>query len=398
MTGPDRAAPTEFEQGPIRPPSEATSLLVRVTRNCPWNRCGFCPVYKGSRFSLRERAEVEADIAAMARLARRLEAVLAEAGFEPPGDADQVVLDRRVVEALEGVIAASGAGAGGVQVARFVLAGGRTVFLQDANSVIMPADDLVSVLETLRAAFPRIDRVTSYARSHTLRLRSVEELGRLRAAGLDRIHVGLESGSDRVLALIDKGITAERHIEAGRRVKQAGMELSEYVMPGLGGRALSEEHAVESARVLREIDPHFIRLRSLAISSGTPLAALRDRGEFEQLDDVEVARELHRFLSGLTGMTGAVRSDHILNLLEEVEGQLPGDLPRMLAAVDRFLALDGPDQETFLVARRLGLVRALSDLDRPELRARAEAARDRIKEKVPGPLAAAIRELTRRFV
>ncbi len=373
-----------FEQGPIRPPNEAASLLVRVTRNCPWNRCAFCPVYKGAEFSLRDPEEVEADIRAMARLAVRIGAML-EASHGA------------VSAELRGLLGSDPSGCS-VQVARFVLDGARTAFLQDANSLIMPADKLVDVLECLRDCFPSVERVTSYARSHTLRKRSVEELTRLREAGLDRIHVGLESGSDTVLALIDKGITGERHIEAGLRVRAAGMELSEYIMPGLGGVAHSHEHATETARVLREIDPHFVRIRSLAISPRTPLAEMCERGEFEPLDDVSTARELRTLLAGFEGMTSTVRSDHILNLLEEVEGKLPEDLPAMQAAVDRFLALDEQDRDTFIVGRRLGLFRRLDDLDSSAARARAERARDEIRKSYPGPLGSAIREIMTRFV
>lgn len=383
---PNRTEPQTiaFEQGPIRPPNEAASLLVRVTRNCPWNRCAFCPVYKGTRFSLRDPEEVKGDIRAMARLAVLIGALLEKS--HGAVDAE-----------LRGLLASDPSGCA-VQVARFVLDGARTAFLQDANSLIMRADDLVGVLECLRDAFPSVERVTSYARSHTLRKRSVEELTRLREAGLDRIHIGLESGSDAVLELIDKGITGERHIEAGLRVKEAGMELSEYIMPGLGGVAHSEEHATETARVLRAIDPHFIRLRSLAISPRTPLAEMCERGEFEPLDDVGTARELRTLLAGFEGMTGTVRSDHILNLLEEIEGTLPEDLPAMRAAVDRFLALDEEERDTFIVGRRIGLFRRLDDLDHTVARTQAERARDEIRRAYPGPLSRAIREIMTRFV
>jgi len=373
-----------FEQGPIRPPNEAASLLVRVTRNCPWNRCAFCPVYKGQEFSLRDAEEVKVDIRAMAHLAVRIAALLQK----HHGAASSELYE---------LLASDKSGCAG-QVARFVVAGGNTAFLQDANSLIMPADDLVGVLVCLRDVFPSVVRVTSYARSHTLRKRTVEELTRLREAGLDRIHVGLESGSDTVLELIDKGITAERHIEAGLRVKEAGIELSEYIMPGLGGKAHSHEHAVETARVLRAIDPSFVRLRSLAIAPGTPLAEMVERGEFEPLDDIAIAGELKTLLEGFEGMTSTVRSDHILNLLEEIEGKLPDDLPAMRAAVDRFLDMEEEERDLFIVGRRLGLFRRLDDMKQAEARQRAEQTLQKIREEHPGPLSGAMREIMTRFV
>ena len=225
-----RSSPT-FEQGPIRPPNEAHSLLVRVTRNCPWNRCTFCPVYKGTHFELRKVEEIEADIARMAAVAGRLTAGLEQASGQ---------VERKLGELL------AGHGRETAQVALFVLAGGRSVFLQDANSLALPVAKLARVLRCVREHFPTVTRITTYARSHTVSKRSAEQLRELREAGLDRIHVGLESGSDEVLGLANKGVSAQAHVEAGVRAKQAGLELSEYVMPGLGGRALSEEHARET--------------------------------------------------------------------------------------------------------------------------------------------------------
>ena len=376
-----------YEIGRIRPPSESTSLLVRVTRNCPWNRCTFCPVYKDQRFSLREVEEVKADIRAMASVAEAVRQLSQTMGLH--GEVND-----RVIRALW----QQPGGREALHVGLFLKDGGRSVFLQDANSLIVPVDRLVQVLEEVRTCFPSVSRVTSYARSHTLCRRSVDDLVRLREAGLDRIHVGLESGCDAVLELVEKGVTAEKQIEAGRRVKAAGMELSEYVMPGLGGRALSRSHAEESARVLRAIDPHFVRLRSLAVPPGSPLEAQCERGEFEPLDDVGVAREIGLFLDGLEGMTARVLSDHSLNLLEEIEGQLPEDLPRMRAAVDRFLALEQGDQEAFIVGRRIGLLRRLDQLEDPAMRAQAQFALDEVRRRFPGPLHAAVRRAMTRMV
>jgi len=211
-----------YEQGVIRPPSEASSLLVRVTRNCPWNQCVFCPAYKGAKFSKRTVEEVKRDIDAMA-----------------------------------------------VEYGAF----GRidSVFLQDADSLILPVDDLVAILEYLREKFPKIDRITTYARARTLKRRTVDELRRLKDAGLTRVHAGMESGSATVLELIRKGLTPEEIVTGGRHVMEAGLELSEYIMPGIDGRSMSEEHARQTAHVLNQVRPHFIRVRTFAMHPLSPM-------------------------------------------------------------------------------------------------------------------------------
>lgn len=384
MSGPECAC---YETGPIRPPSEGASLLVRVTRNCSWNRCTFCPVYKGQRFSLRPVDDVKADVRAMAATAEAVVALSERMGHGGAVTGPVVRMLLRQTGRPEVM-----------QVALFLGDGGKSVFVQDANSLILPVERLVEVLDEIRRCFPTVSRVTSYARSRTLCRRNVAELEQLRQAGLNRIHVGLESGCDEVLRLVDKGVTAEQQIDAGRRVKAAGMELSEYVMPGLGGRALSDAHARETARALQEIDPDFIRLRTLAVPPGSPLEAQCERGELELLDDVGVVGEIGALLDGLEGMTARVASDHALNLLEEIEGQLPDDLPKMRAVVDRFLALDENDQEAFIVARRIGLLRRLDQLDEPAMRMQAELARDEVRRRFPGPLQAAVRRAMMRMV
>ena len=309
----------DFEQGPIRPPSEAGSLLVRVSRNCPWNRCAFCPVYKGERFSLRTVDEIETDLDAMLRCY---------------GD------------------------------------GVRSVFLQDADPMIARPDLLVAVLQAVARRFPRVERVTTYARSHTLARRTVEELQRLREAGLHRVHVGFESGCDAVLEMVDKGTTRARQIEGGRRVVEAGLELSEYWMPGLGGQVHTREHALDSASALRVVRPHFIRLRTTAVLPGTPLADKRDRGEFLPLGEVETVREIRLFLAELGDLETRLESDHVLNLLMELAGDLPGDRERVLALCDDFLNADDETQRLFALARRTGYQVTMKDVLAPKARAR----------------------------
>lgn len=294
-----------FEQGPIRPPSEADSLLVRVSRNCPWNRCAFCPVYKGERFSLRSADEVLADLDAQRELY----------GAEGP----------------------------------------RSVFLQDANPLLTKPDELARIVEGVRERFPRVRRVTAYARSHTLARRSPDDLRRIREAGLDRLHVGLESGCDDVLRLVRKGTTREEQIVAGQRARAAGFELSEYVMPGLGGRRLTDAHADDTASALVAIRPDFVRLRTLAVLPGTELGEMAARGDFQPLTELGILSEIRRFLAGLRGLERTrLESDHVLNLLVELRGELPAELDHLLALCDEVLALPEATLRRFLLARRLG--------------------------------------------
>jgi hypothetical protein len=254
----------------------------------------------------------------------------------------------------------------------WVRAGARSVFLQDSNSLIIKPDHLVAILLHLKAAFPGIERITSYARSQTIARISDVDLSRVAAAGLNRIHIGLESGCDRVLAQVNKGVDQQTHIEAGCKVKRAGMQLSEYFMPGLGGRTLSRAHALESAAALNRINPDFIRLRTLAIPESIPLAQESANGAFTKMGDREIAEELLLFLQSLAGITSQVKSDHLLNLFEEIDGVLPDDRERMIAVIWRFLAMESEEQVLYQIGRRTGIFRRLDDCRDPGLRRQAQ--------------------------
>ena len=355
----EREAPARwwYEMGPIRPPSEGRdqSLLIRATRNCPWNRCRFCPVYKGRRFEYRSVAEVKQDIDAARALAGELKAASWRLGLG--GGIDRTVL-QSVVSANPGVYGGSADPAGAemcvaslVNVGNWLATGGRTVFLQDADSLIMRAPELLEVLRYLKAGFPGIERVTSYARASTAARRSPAQLAELREAGLSRLHVGLESGADEVLQYMEKGVTAEAHIRGGRAVVEAGMSLSEYVMPGLGGRRWSEKHALESARVLNAIEPEFIRLRSLGVRSNTPLHQQMGSAQFQILDEDEMVQEIGLLIENLH-CRSYLASDQMSNLLWEVEGRLPEDKPAMLNTISAYLSRPPMDRLSFCLERR----------------------------------------------
>ncbi len=278
------------------------------------------------------------------------------------------------------------------------MGGARTAFLQDADSLVIPAEDLAEVLRFIRETLTSLERVTSYSRSKTLSRHAVSDLTMIREAGLDRVHVGLESGSDKVLELINKGVAAEGHIEGGRNARAAGFELSEYIMPGLGGRRFSEEHAIETARVLNAINPDFIRIRTLAVSPGSPLAEKVVSGEFEIMNDLEMVKELRLLLENLNGIQSTVVSDHMLNLLQEIEGKLPGDKSRMLAVIDRFLGLPEDDRLAFMIGRRTGLFYELDQLDEPDLRDRAHSMVSRLGIKNADQLHELVQKLVGQFI
>jgi len=171
----------------------------------------------------------------------------------------------------------------------------------------------------------------------------------------------MESGSDEVLALSNKGTTKAQQIEAGRKAIEAGFELSEYYMPGLGGVERWEENARESADVLNRINPTFIRIRSTIPVPGTPLYHMMKEGRWVPLSDEGIVREIRLFLCSLEGITSTIQSDHIMNLLEEVEGRLPEDREAMCGAIDRFFEMSEADRESFIVGRRIGRYRLLGD-------------------------------------
>jgi radical SAM superfamily enzyme YgiQ (UPF0313 family) len=263
-------------------------------------------------------------------------------------------------------------------VALWLWGGGETAFLQDANSLIMRTPDLIKVVSALKQAFPDLSRITSYARSKTAAKKSLEELKELKEAGLSRLHIGLESGSDAVLAYVDKGVTGEEHIIGGRKVKEAGISLCEYVMPGLGGRKMSAEHATETARVLNAINPDHIRLRTLHVHPNTPLGQKLESGDFQLQTEDEIVEEIGNFIAGLE-VTSELKSDHVLNLLPELEGKFPEAKASCLATINRYLSLPEEERLNFKLGRRAGLYETLSDLyDRGKYR-RVDEALKRIK-------------------
>ena len=285
-------------EGPIyRPPSEADSLLIQATVGCPHNRCTFCMVYKnGPRFKVRPVADIEKD--------------LAEAGNRYGPDI-------------------------------------RRIFLPAGNTIAMKTDQLCRVCEYARGLFPNLERITVYGSSQFIFQKGPDEMKRLAAAGLTRIHVGLESGDDETLTRIKKGTTKKQQIEAGRYVTEAGIELSEYVMLGIAGTERSREHAGETADALNAINPHFIRLRTFVPKINTPLLEEIQQGAFEMLGPHGVLTETARIIENLT-VTSNLASDHYTNYIN-LEGRLPQDRARFLEVLAAALKRDESEFRPFFI-------------------------------------------------
>lgn len=271
----------KYDFPPYRPPSEAYSLLVRVTRGCPWNKCLFCSMYKDIPFEQRPIEDIRRDIANAAEILR--------------GEATYA-------------------------------------FIGDSNSLIVNAETLFEVLKALYSYFPKLERVTSYARAKTILKKDTSELHQLRRQGLIRLHVGLESGDEQTLAFIHKGATPEEMIEAGKKAKEIGFELSLYILLGIGGINSWERHADATARVLNEINPDFIRVRTITPQRGSPLYSLLAQGSFVLPPPDIILEEEKRLIERLE-VTSHFLSDHISNYLS-INGALPKDKEAMVKTIN----------------------------------------------------------------
>ena len=373
-----------FEMGPIRPPSEGRdhSLLIRATRNCPWNRCLFCPTYKDVKFEYRKVEEIKKDIDVAKVLHDEMKA--ASWRFGLAGGVSNEVL--RAI--LQGNPEIYGDDLDNlrfqnlINVANWLNSGAKTVFLQDANTLIMRTPELIEVIKYLKEASPTLERFTSYARSKTCAKKSLEDLKGLHEAGLSRLHVGFESGYAEVLEFMQKGVTAEEHISGGKKVVESGISLSEYVMPGLGGRKWSEAHALESAEALSEINPDFIRIRSLIVHKNSLLFEQEQSGQFEELSEDEIVDETRLFLENLN-CNSYVVSDQMSNLLFDVEGQLPRDKEKIVKAIEGYEAKSPLEKLEFRLKHRLQSYLSVYGMLDQELSQKVQEALESIEKELP---------------
>jgi len=277
-----------YEGTVYRPPSEFDSLIIQATIGCPHNRCTFCNMYKERKFR-----------------------------FRPLND---IIEDLKLSRAHYGKNV-------------------KKIFFSDGNSILMKTDDLLELLHLCNKLFPNLKRVTMYGSAQYINLKTLEELVKLRKAGLSRIHCGMESGDDDVLKLMNKGFSSEKMFKAGTLIKKANIELSLYYIVGLGGIDLSEKHAINSSKLINKINPSFIRLRTLIPFENTPLYKLYIENKFKVLSPHEALKETKLFVENLNNITSYFLSDHISNY-SKVNGKFPEDKDKILSELYNTLSQD----------------------------------------------------------
>lgn len=371
-----------FEICSIRPPTENSSLTFRLTRNCYWNKCGFCPVYKtGAKFSKRSIEDVELDISR----AKKIDDLLFENGLTGYSSPSQSALYSLITEVKQARLDAGITDSMHEQSneledspdlderLRWFLSwfkdkptiedsfthlyswrtgGGRTCFLGDADSLILKPEFISRAASLVKQTFPSIDRITVYGRTKSAaQARSLSDLKIYSKSGISRVHFGIESGSNKVLELVTKGETSDDHITGVLKVKEAGISCSVYVMPGLGGKSLTDENATETAKVLSKIAPDFVRLRTLEVFPGTGIDRLIKNCSFTEASEEDVVREIRTIVSE-TSCETAIVSDSATNLLD-INGKLPHDRERMLQVIDSYLNLTQREKIEFSIRSRI---------------------------------------------
>jgi radical SAM superfamily enzyme YgiQ (UPF0313 family) len=274
----------------FRPPSEANSLILQVTNGCSWNRCTFCEMYTQpqKRFRLKPQGEIESELAAVVR-----------AGLAP-----------------------------------------RRIFLADGDAMTLSHRRLKSILEAIRRFLPGVQRVSSYCLPRNLRNKTVEQLAELRELGLQLFYVGCESGDDLVLERVSKGENFVSSLAALQKIKAAGAKSSVMILNGMGGRRYSEQHAINSARLMNEAQPEYLSTLVVSFPMGEERYRAGFLGEYEPLDQAGLFREMLTLLESLELENTIFRSDHASNYLV-LKGTLKRDKPALLEMVHAALERPG---------------------------------------------------------
>ena len=287
-----------YEGSLYRPPSEAYSLIVQATLGCTHNKCTFCSMYKEKTFRVRSTEDIIEDF----RIGRE----------------------------------------------RYKLV--NRIFIADGDALVIKTEELVKILEYIKANFPECERIGIYGSPKAILTKTKEELELLKDLGLGIVYLGVESGSEKILKAINKGVTREEMVQAGRRVVESGINLSITLISGLGGRIDSLEHAKESAKIINEIKPQFVGLLTLIVEEGVPLYDDVKSGKFSLLTPKEILLETKEMVKDINVDKCVFRSNHASNYVS-LKGTLAKDKDLILAQIDEGLQLSGLEEKNLF--RRL---------------------------------------------
>lgn len=265
--------------GPVfRPPSESHSLILRITIGCSHNQCSFCSMYKGVTFRKRALSEIFS--------------LIEKAYQEEP-------LTRRI-------------------------------FLADGNALCLATEDLILILDKLKATFPKLQRITSYGAPQDILNKSDEDLAILKEKGLQMVYLGLETGNDLILKKIRKGVTAHEMVACSEKIKNAGMKLSVMIILGLGGAEYSKSHILDTASIASQMSPTYLSALSLMLHPDTELRKEAEAGKFTPLSPYQTLGELVILLENINPTSPIIfRSSHPSNFTV-LAGTLPKDKVRLL--------------------------------------------------------------------
>jgi radical SAM superfamily enzyme YgiQ (UPF0313 family) len=291
----------------IRPPSEWKSYFLPLTSGCSNNTCTFCGYY-GSKLQMRDVADVKSEIDAVALFTRK--------GIRLPNVS-------KVVYAVAQDW------------------GGKRIFLQDGDALVYPFPKLKEVLQHLNEKLPGVERIGTYATPQDILRRNSDELKELRQLKMGIFYTGLETGDDELLQKIGKGVSSGEVVEAGKKVKEAGISFSVTIILGLGGIEGSKKHVLETAKTLSEIDPDYVGALTLTLVPGTPLYEQWERNEFHPLSPFQSLEELRLIIENSNFTDCFFSSMHASNYLS-IRGKLPQDKERMLRELAKVLAARDP--------------------------------------------------------
>ncbi len=287
-----------YEGSLYRPPSEAYSLIVQATIGCTHNKCTFCSMYKDKNFRIR--------------------------------NTDEIIEDFKI----------------GRERYKYV----KRIFIADGDALAIKTEELMKILSFIRKEFPECERVGIYGSPKAILSKTDEELKKLKSLGLGIIYLGVESGSEKILKAINKGVTREEMVNAGKNVVTAGIDLSVTLISGIGGKIHSHEHAIESAKIINEINPHYVGLLTLLVEEGTPLYEDVQNGKFTLLTPKEVLLETKEMVENLNVVNCVFRSNHASNYVA-LKGTLPQDKDTILAQIDEGMKIANLEEKEFF--RRL---------------------------------------------